>query len=401
MVVEVVVDVGVVVVVVVVADWQTEMFTVLPLATEALAAGFWLSTLPGLGPTGTGGVVRRVGHEAGGADRRLGRAGRLADHGGHRGATAARDHEVHRACWAGRWRRWPGSATTPDPWVYWLEHALLWDPTLRPAPRRVRTRRRRRLPEHARHRHRRLRARHRQLTTGTFALTLVPPAGLWSSTVPDGLGARHVLDLVGEPGILNQLSRRGELLPLDRRHGDGRDVRSVADHQVDRGVLRHRCAGGGIGGQHDAPGLACWCGRWRCPPSGCRSSASGWRRSACRPTTFGTVTLLPSTERSRKKAMMASATSRTIEQDDRGAASASGAPCPRGPAGGGRPSVGTAMVRPVDDGDGLGGPDGGHHGGDPGIARLHRAGPRRSGGDPPGAPRPTGSGRRGPWPSPS
>jgi hypothetical protein len=44
-----VVDVGVVVevVVVVVADWHTEMLTVLPLFTCAFAAGLWLSTLPG------------------------------------------------------------------------------------------------------------------------------------------------------------------------------------------------------------------------------------------------------------------------------------------------------------------------------------------------------------------
>ena len=49
---DVVVDDGVVVVVVVVvvADWQTEMVTEVPLATCALAAGFWLSTLPGWAP---------------------------------------------------------------------------------------------------------------------------------------------------------------------------------------------------------------------------------------------------------------------------------------------------------------------------------------------------------------
>ena len=35
------------VVVVVVADWHTEMLTVLPLFTCAFAAGLWLSTLPG------------------------------------------------------------------------------------------------------------------------------------------------------------------------------------------------------------------------------------------------------------------------------------------------------------------------------------------------------------------
>jgi hypothetical protein len=45
----VVVEDGVVVdvVVVVVADWHTEMLTVLPLFTCAFAAGVWLSTLPG------------------------------------------------------------------------------------------------------------------------------------------------------------------------------------------------------------------------------------------------------------------------------------------------------------------------------------------------------------------
>ena len=45
-----VVDDGVVVlvvVVVVVADWHTEMVTVVPLLTCAPAAGVWLSTLPG------------------------------------------------------------------------------------------------------------------------------------------------------------------------------------------------------------------------------------------------------------------------------------------------------------------------------------------------------------------
>jgi len=49
---DVVVEEGVVVVLVVVlvADWQTEMFTVLPLVTWVLAAGFWLSTLPGWAP---------------------------------------------------------------------------------------------------------------------------------------------------------------------------------------------------------------------------------------------------------------------------------------------------------------------------------------------------------------
>ena len=46
-------DVGVVVEVVVVAvAWQTEMVTVLPLATWVLAAGFWLSTLPEVAPLG-------------------------------------------------------------------------------------------------------------------------------------------------------------------------------------------------------------------------------------------------------------------------------------------------------------------------------------------------------------
>jgi hypothetical protein len=37
-------------VVVVVADWQTEMVTVLPLSTSVLGAGLWLSTLPGCAP---------------------------------------------------------------------------------------------------------------------------------------------------------------------------------------------------------------------------------------------------------------------------------------------------------------------------------------------------------------
>jgi hypothetical protein len=48
-----VVDDGVVVlvvVVVVVADWHTEMVTVVPLFTWAPAAGVWLSTLPGWAP---------------------------------------------------------------------------------------------------------------------------------------------------------------------------------------------------------------------------------------------------------------------------------------------------------------------------------------------------------------
>ena len=40
----------VVVVVVVVADWHTEMVTVVPLFTCAFAAGLWLSTLPGWAP---------------------------------------------------------------------------------------------------------------------------------------------------------------------------------------------------------------------------------------------------------------------------------------------------------------------------------------------------------------
>ena len=49
----VVVDDGVVVdVVVVVAGWHTEMFTVVPLFTCAFAAGLWLSTLPAWAPLG-------------------------------------------------------------------------------------------------------------------------------------------------------------------------------------------------------------------------------------------------------------------------------------------------------------------------------------------------------------
>ena len=52
MVLDVVVDDGVVVdvVVVVVADWHTEMLTVVPLLTWAPEAGLWLSTLPGWAP---------------------------------------------------------------------------------------------------------------------------------------------------------------------------------------------------------------------------------------------------------------------------------------------------------------------------------------------------------------
>ena len=52
-VVDVVVLVGVVVeVVVVVADWHTEILTVVPLLTCALAAGLCVSTLPGWAPPG-------------------------------------------------------------------------------------------------------------------------------------------------------------------------------------------------------------------------------------------------------------------------------------------------------------------------------------------------------------
>ena len=189
-VVEVVDDVGVVdVVVVVVAGWQTEMVTEDPLDTEALAAGLWLSTLPGWAPPAQ--VVSYVVLATSPAPL-IAVWAAPTDWPTTLGTVAQFPVETTRltGVLGGSVAPAPGLCDDTTPCPYWLEQALLCDPTLRPAPRERRSRRRGRLPEHARHRHRRLRVRHGQhyrdvgldLRAGrrVLARARYPPVGCWS-----------------------------------------------------------------------------------------------------------------------------------------------------------------------------------------------------------------------------
>ena len=103
--------------VVVVVGWQTEMFTVDPLFTWALAAGLWVSTLPGCAPPGH--VVSKVVLATRPAPVMAEVAAfcGLADDAGDRGAGSARDDQVDRGVRRDADAGGTGSARTPHRWA--------------------------------------------------------------------------------------------------------------------------------------------------------------------------------------------------------------------------------------------------------------------------------------------
>ena len=152
--------------------------------------------------------------------------------------------------------------TSPD--ENWLEHALDWLPTFRPAwlrvapaeagdwPSTLGTFTEVWVPETV-------------STIGTVDLTLEPPAGSWLSTVPMGLWLDHVVDRPeSETGGLNELGRLRELLARHGRDRHDRDVRTRAHHEVHGGVLRYGSTRRRVSSRARSPLPACWSRTW-CP----------------------------------------------------------------------------------------------------------------------------------------
>ena len=134
---EVVVDDGVVVdvVVVVAAAWHTEMLTVLPPLTCALAAGLWLSTLPGWAP---------LGHDVSKVVLATRPAPVMADVAALCDCPTTPGTETQLPLDTTRLTEVLGCTLVPGTGFWedtsplgWLEHAVLWLPTFSPAWVRV------------------------------------------------------------------------------------------------------------------------------------------------------------------------------------------------------------------------------------------------------------------------
>ena len=219
--------------VVVVEDWQTEMVTVLPVASWVLAAGFCASTKPGLAPPGHAVSKVVLATRPAAVMACWAADGDLTDHAGHGGTTAGGDHDRdggvrrHRLSRPGFW-----DETSPPP--YWSEQAPVWPPTLRMRLVQDGACRRGRLPDDGRYRNGGLAGRHGQDHLRRL-LDLAPAR--WRLTEHGALrlvAARHVVHGVGQPHHVQRLNGLCQRIALDRRHRDDRDVRAGADHQVDR-----------------------------------------------------------------------------------------------------------------------------------------------------------------------
>ena len=174
-----------VVVVVVDVDWQTEMFTAVPLATWVPAAGDWVSTLPDVAPLGH--VVSVVWLATSPAPV-MADCAALADWPTTLGTEMQGPLETTRltGVLGGTVAPPAGLCDDTSPCCgNWFEHALLWLPTFSPAwvrvepadagdcPSTLGTETEVCVPDTV-------------STTGTVAFTLAPPAGFWSRTVPTG-----------------------------------------------------------------------------------------------------------------------------------------------------------------------------------------------------------------------
>src|SRR5271169_363266 len=161
------------------------MFTVLPLVTCALGAGFWASTFPGMAPPAQ--VISKVVLVTSPAPVMADWA-TLSDWPTTLGTVAQLPLEMTRLTdvLGGMSAPATGFCADTSPDENWLEHALDWLPTFRPAwlnvapaeagdcPSTLGTFTEVWVPDTV-------------STTGTVDLTLVPPAGFWLSTVPMGL----------------------------------------------------------------------------------------------------------------------------------------------------------------------------------------------------------------------
>ena len=178
----------------VVVAWQTEMLTVLPLATCVPCAGFWLSTLPGWAP-----LAQLVSNVVFGTSPApvMAPCAALADWPmtpGHRDAAAARDDDVDRRV---RLDVYAAARVLrgDEPVWNWLEQALVWSPDGEACVGQLRPGRRRGLPEHARHRDLALRARNGEDHRDVL-LDLGPSGRRLRNHRPDRLGTGDVLDRV-------------------------------------------------------------------------------------------------------------------------------------------------------------------------------------------------------------